>query len=865
MNPEEFAARRRVKFVEVDKDLEPEVAKALRDYMNGRAGWDDNLVDDAEVIWREIFEAEAPYADTEKFVARFRKMLLDALHHTDQPVGFVEQSQVERLTRWLGTYTINDATWQGAGARGIGSKRWATMHDRAVRDDHALANGQVQPIAAPFNVGGYELRFPGDPVGPAEIWINCRCIMQPAERRGVANVSPTTFSIDEETQPIPLEDDDLPVDELEDDEEEITEIPVHGVLAPEGVPTGDGRQFAVGALSNRELPLPIAYQVMSAEGHLNSVTVGRIDEIERVDNMMRFTGALMMNRDKTPEVIDGIIDGTIRGISVDVDNVVVGEMSEADESGFPGMVEFAEARIAGVTIVPIPAFQEAFIALGHEFLADLPDEAKAALAACGDCYGPEDEDDNPDIEQGYDVFRTYDAEARKRMAKAGTALPDGSFPIADLEDLKNAIQAIGRASDPAAAKAHIKKRARALGHAELIPEGWGADVIDLSEMTSDEFEAYNAMTAEEQEAYIDTHLDMLIASAFAPGTKDGPGWITHPIPTNRIRRYWTRGKGAAKIRWGVPGDFNRCRRQLAKYIANPQWLAGTCANMHKEAIGIWPGMEGGGRNRRHALIASGGTPAPIFTIVASANYIFDANFLKRTEMESPRVGVEVEGDHVYGYIAQWGVCHIGIQGVCTTAPHSLTDYWYFATGKVDTSDGETVRVGQITMDTGHASMKASAKVAAAHYDNTGAAAADVVVGEDDFGIWFSGVLRSKVTDEQRHALRAAGRVSGDWRQIGRDLELVAALAVNVPGFPIPHVRAGVYNGEQVSLVAAGLHEEDEPVAPLIITMSAEDVAGIVRTTVTEYRHAEKRATKAAPIRDALRQKRIETLRQKIKE
>jgi hypothetical protein len=48
-------------------------------------------------------------------------------------------------------------------------------------------------------------------------------------------------------------------------------------------------------------------------------------------------------------------------------------------------------------------------------------------------------------------------------------------------------------------------------------------------------------------------------------------------------------------------------------------------------------------------------------------------------------------------------------------------------------------------------------------------------------------------------------------------------------------------------------------------MSAEDVAGIVRTTVTEYRHAEKRATKAAPLRDALRQKRIETLRQKIKE
>jgi hypothetical protein len=52
------------------------------------------------------------------------------------------------------------------------------------------------------------------------------------------------------------------------------------------------------------------------------------------------------------------------------------------------------------------------------------------------------------------------------------------------------------------------------------------------------------------------------------------------VPTERIRRYWTKGKGAGKIRWGAPGDFNRCRTQLAKYVQNPDWLAGLCANMH---------------------------------------------------------------------------------------------------------------------------------------------------------------------------------------------------------------------------------------------------------------------------------------------
>ena len=75
--------------------------------------------------------------------------------------------------------------------------------------------------------------------------------------------------------------------------------------------------------------------------------------------------------------------------------------------------------------------------------------------------------------------RDYSQEERERMAKKGQALPDGSFPIADREDLENAIQAIGRASDPDRAKAHIKKRARELGLEELIPEGWNSMPHDL--------------------------------------------------------------------------------------------------------------------------------------------------------------------------------------------------------------------------------------------------------------------------------------------------------------------------------------------------------------------------------------------------
>jgi hypothetical protein len=68
--------------------------------------------------------------------------------------------------------------------------------------------------------------------------------------------------------------------------------------------------------------------------------------------------------------------------------------------------------------------------------------------------------------------REFKTKERKDLADKGKALPDGSFPINSEQDLKNAIRAVGRASDPAAAKRHIKKRAKALGLESLIPAGW---------------------------------------------------------------------------------------------------------------------------------------------------------------------------------------------------------------------------------------------------------------------------------------------------------------------------------------------------------------------------------------------------------
>lgn len=72
-------------------------------------------------------------------------------------------------------------------------------------------------------------------------------------------------------------------------------------------------------------------------------------------------------------------------------------------------------------------------------------------------------------------------ETRQKLAESGEAMKDGSYPIRNTSDLKNAIKAYGRAKNKSATKKHIIKRAEALGKTDLIPENWvlRASGVDL--------------------------------------------------------------------------------------------------------------------------------------------------------------------------------------------------------------------------------------------------------------------------------------------------------------------------------------------------------------------------------------------------
>jgi len=162
--------------------------------------------------------------------------------------------------------------------------------------------------------------------------------------------------------------------------------------------------------------------------------------------------------------------------------------------------------------------------------------------------------------------------------------------------------------------------------------------------------------------------------------------------------------------------------------------------------------------------------------------------------------VTVDGDRVHGYVALWSTCHIGLPG-CTTAPSSATHYAHFLRQEQTVATGETVPVGVLTVGGGHADPAAGVVAALAHYDDVGSAVARVNIGEDEHGIWVAGWV-PPYADPDRVSQLADLDVSGDWRRVGGNLELVAVCAVNTPGFPVLRkVSFSIERGGQQSLIA----------------------------------------------------------------
>jgi hypothetical protein len=139
--------------------------------------------------------------------------------------------------------------------------------------------------------------------------------------------------------------------------------------------------------------------------------------------------------------------------------------------------------------------------------------------------------------------------------------------------------------------------------------------------------------------------------------------------------------------------------------------------------------------------------------------------------------VEDDG-RIYGHLFGNGRCHGG-RTSCLVGPNSGGNFDRFLTGQATPG----VRTGPIVMGTTHGVNPDGTVKSDDWLANTGAAVADITVGNDRHGTWVAGRLRPGVTPAQLAAVRG-GALSGEWRPYGEGLLLAGVLVVNGPGFVV---------------------------------------------------------------------------------
>lgn len=197
-------------------------------------------------------------------------------------------------------------------------------------------------------------------------------------------------------------------------------------------------------------------------------------------------------------------DGMVKEVFVDGNTAEVmgfhrldaSEFEQKSELGEYKLIDFTEAAeiavksIDGHVVAVEPDMFEGFDAYAVEIEGFDGKSYDVFVALDGEVLGFDryEKDEAEEIEAEaaeIAIKRAFSDERRMELAKEGMAMSDGSYPIVSEADLRNAIQAFGRAKDKEATKKHIMKRARALKMESLIPANWVAGSTEKHETTGD--------------------------------------------------------------------------------------------------------------------------------------------------------------------------------------------------------------------------------------------------------------------------------------------------------------------------------------------------------------------------------------------
>jgi len=206
-------------------------------------------------------------------------------------------------------------------------KVWIATLDSKTRHTHFAADGQRVPLGGMFAVGGAELRYPSDPLGPANEVMGCRCrvgilardepLPDEVDRHTERSAGDSTVRNRQGSQADEIarrraagvtraRDDEqgvgrvaaaawieqgevamtapVTVDAQTAEQPELFRTFTDVVLATTGTPSIDGRMLAPGMdLTFRDLPLALQFREQTSEGHSQAWTVGVVES-------MRFDG-----------------------------------------------------------------------------------------------------------------------------------------------------------------------------------------------------------------------------------------------------------------------------------------------------------------------------------------------------------------------------------------------------------------------------------------------------------------------------------------------------------------------------------------------------------------------------------------------
>lgn len=186
-----------------------------------------------------------------------------------------------------------------------------------------------------------------------------------------------------------------------------------------------------------------------------------------------------------------------------------------------------------------------------------------------------------------------------------------------------------------------------------------------------------------------------------------------------------------------------------------------------------------------ALVAATSTARIVEPDRYPAEYFCDPGLSEPTPIH-----VTPEG-RVIGHLACWNSQHTApiYRNRNVTPYHSFSGYAEFHQSVAYLDNGERLRVGRLTVGGGHATAGKGMRPALEHYDNVATCWSLVRAGEDEIGIWVSGAIHASA-DEAMIKDALGTPHSGHWEPVLGHPELIAAHAVNNPGFLVIEDRDG---------------------------------------------------------------------------